>query len=83
MALAFHRNLLPPSSRSKNKPSKKPAGSVWQEDAGSMFLLNIGRLLLVCTASRPRRLGMRIQIASRNLTTILELCFNNYGYHIY
>jgi hypothetical protein len=26
---------------------------------------------------------MRTEITSRNLTTILEFCFNSYGYHIY
>jgi hypothetical protein len=31
--MIFWRNVLPPSSRSKSKSSKKPASSRWQEEA--------------------------------------------------
>jgi hypothetical protein len=65
----FWRNMFLPYSRSKNKPSKKPASRARYlahagllfgfffdpENGGNMFLQNVGRLLMDYMALYPRK----------------------------
>jgi hypothetical protein len=62
-------NILPPSSgsKSKSKPSKKPAGSTWQpEGEGSTFLWNVGLLPDYMALHSKRKYSSQSALRSSN-----------------